>query len=303
MLPEGNKFIQWLSSTQLSLILFGLLATAAIPGTLLKSQRDYYNHPVFLVLLFAFALHLTICTVKRWKSLSRTTLVVHAGVLITLAGAFLTGRGYVATVNIYEGDTSDSVYRWDLKQDVLINPQIRVKTIHTEFHPVPLQIGVMKGEDKYKLMTIKTGESFHLDDYSVKADKFDPMREAATVTVMKGNTLVGSADTLGVSSLPADFPFSFKLVAYQDAVIKRFWVDLELLGNGHVVTSGVTEINHPFHWNGLDFFNTEVSMNRETMRPFAGIQIVRDPGKYVVYSGMFILAAGTIAAWYRKFRR
>jgi len=302
MLPEGNKVIQWLSSTQLSLILFGLLAAAAIPGTLLKSQREYYNHPVFQVLIFAFALHLAICTARRWKTLSRTTLIVHAGVLITLAGAFLTGRGYVATINIYEGESSNSVYRWDLKQDTLFSKEIRVKKINTEFHPVPLQIGIMKGTEKFDLKTVKTGETFVLDGYSVKAEKFDPMREAVTVTVLKDSRVIGSADTLGVSSLPAGFPFSFKLVAFQDAVIKRFGVDLELLENGHVVASGTTEINHPFNWNGLDFFNTEISLDQDK-RPFAGIQIVHDPGKYVVYSGMFILAAGTIAAWYRRFRR
>ncbi len=302
MLPEGNKVIQWLSSTQLSLILFGLLAAAAIPGTLLKSQREYYNHPVFLLLLTAFALHLAICTARRWQTLSRTTLIVHAGVLITLAGAFLTGRGYVATINIYEGESSHSVYRWDLKKDTLFGQEIRVKKINTEFHPVPLQIGIMKGEAKFDLKTLKTGDAFPLDGYSIKAERFEPWKEAVTLTVVKGSKLIGSADTLGASTLPADFPFSFKLVAFQDAVIKRFWVDLELLENGHVVTSGITEINHPFNWNGLDFFNTQVSLDPEK-RPFAGIQIVHDPGKYVVYSGMFILCVGTIAAWYRRFKR
>jgi len=304
MLPEGNKVIQWLSSTQLSLILFGLLAAAAIPGTMLKSSREYYNHPAFQVILFAFALHLAICTASRWNSLSRTTLIVHAGVLITLAGAFLTGRGYVATINIYEGESSKSVFRWDLQQDTLFSHEIRVNKINTEFHPVPLQIGVMKGNQKYvpKPFEIRTGEAFPLDGYSIKAEKFDPWREVVTITVMKDSRLVGSTDTLGISSLPADFPFSFKLVAFQNAVIKRFWVDLELLENGHVVTSGVTEINHPFNWNGLDFFNTEISLD-QAKRPYAGIQIVRDPGKYVVYSGMFILAVGTMAAWYRRFKR
>jgi len=302
MLPQGNKVIQWLSSTQLSLTLFGLLAVAAIPGTLLKSSREYYNHPLFQVILFAFALHLAICTAKRWKTLSRPTLIVHAGVLIILAGAFLTGQGYVATINIYEGGSSHTVYRWDLQKDILFNQEIRVKKINTEFNPVPLRIGVMKGAEKHALKTVKTGESFPLDGYSIKAERFDPWREVVTITVMKDSKLIGSADTLGISSLPADFPFSFKLVAFQDAVIKRFWIDLEFLENGHVVTSGITEINHPFNWNGLDFFNTEISLDAEK-RAYAGIQIVNDPGKRVVYSGMFILSVGTIAAWYRRFKR
>lgn len=302
MLPEGNKIIQWLSSTQLSLLLFGLLAAAAIPGTLLRSQKEYYSNPLFLLLLAVFALHLLICTIRRWKTLTRTTLVVHAGVLVTIFGAFLTGRGYVATINIYEGEGSETVYRWDLKQDAPFGHEIRVRKINTEFHPVPLQIGVMKGDRKHDLKTVKTGESFSLDGYDVKAERFDPWREVVAITVAKDGKPVGTADTLGISTLPADFPFSFKLVAFQDAVIKRFWVDIELLENGHIVTSGVTEINHPFNWNGLDFFNTEISLDPDK-RPYAGIQIVKDPGKYVVYSGMVILVAGTIAAWYRRFKR
>jgi cytochrome c biogenesis protein ResB len=302
MLPAGNKALEWLASTQLSLILFGLLAAAAIPGTLLKSQREYYSHPAFVLLLGIFALHLAVCTVKRWRSLSRSTLVVHCGVLLTIVGAMLTGRGYVATVNVYEGESSATAFRWDRNQETLLDNEIRIKKINTEFHPVPLKIGVMKGDQKYALKTVKTGETFQVDDYAVKADNFDPWREVVSISVMKGSQVVGSADTLGISTLPADFPFSFKLVAFQTAAIKRFWVDLELLKNGHVVTSGVTEINHPFNWNGLDFFNTEISLD-ENKRPYAGIQIVRDPGKYVVYAGMFILSVGTLAAWYRRFTR
>jgi hypothetical protein len=267
---------------------------------LLKSQREYYNHPVFVLLLLTFALHLAICTFSRWKSLSRSTLVVHAGVLITLAGAVLTGTGYIATINIYEGESSRTVYRWDLKQDTPFSHEIRVKKINTEFYPVPLKIGVMKGEQKHTLKTLTTGEIFNLEGYSVKAERFDPFKENVSLSVMKGSQLVGAADTSGASTLPADFPFTFKLVAFQNAIMKRFWIDLELLENGHVVTSGTTEINRPFNWKGLDFFNTEMSLDQEK-RPYAGLQIVHDPGKYVVYAGMFILSLGTVAAWYRRF--
>lgn len=302
MLPAGRTVIEWLSSTRLSIILFGLLVVAAIPGTLLKSQREYYSHPLFFLLLLAFALHLAICTVKRWKSLSRSTLLVHLGVLITLAGAVMTGRGYVATINIYEGESSKTVYRWDLKRDAPFSHEIRVKKINKTFHPVPLQIGVMKGDQKHALKTLRTGETFQLDGFSVKADSFDPWKELVSLTVLKNGQIVGTADTSGASTLPADFPFSFKLVAFQDAVIKRFWIDLEFLENGHVVKSGVTEINTPLTWNGLDFFNTKISLDQDK-RPYAGIQIVRDPGKYIVYAGMFILSIGAIAAWYRRFRR
>ena len=141
MLPAGRTFIEWLSSTRLSIILFGLLAAAALPGTLLESQREYYSHPFFSALLAVFALHLGICTVKRWKSLARSTLVVHLGVLITMAGGVLTSTGYVATINIYEGESSKTVYRWDLKKDTPFTHDIRVSKINKLFHPIPLKIG------------------------------------------------------------------------------------------------------------------------------------------------------------------
>lgn len=302
MLPAVRTFIQWLSSTQLTIALFGLLAVAAIPGTLLKSQREYYSHPAFVLLILAFALHLALCTLSRWQSLAGSTLIVHTGVLITLVGTVLTGSGYVATINIYEGESSKTVYRWDLNQDTSFSHEIRVRKINTEFHPALLQIGVMKGERKHALKTVKTGESFQLNEYAVKADHFDLWQENVSIVVMKGGKIIGSADTSGASTLPADFPFSFKLVKFQSPVIKRFWVDLDLLDSGHVVKSGSTEINAPFNWNRLDFFNTGIGLDKDK-RPYAGIQIVSDPGKYVVYSGMFILSVGTIAAWYRRFQR
>lgn len=302
MSPACRTIIEWLSSTRLSIILFGLLAAAAIPGTLLQSQREYYSHPFFVILLLAFAVHLTICTVKRWRTLSSSTLVVHLGVLLTMAGAVMTGTGYVATINIHEGGSSKTVYRWDLERDAPFSHEIRVRKINKVFQPVPLQIGVMKGEQKHALNTVKTGEMFPLDGFTVRVDNFDPWVELVSVSVLKGGQVLGTADTDGASTLPEDFPFSFKLVKFKDTVIKRFWVELDFLENGHVVKSGITEINAPLHWNGLDFFNTLISLDQDK-RPYAGIQIVRDPGKYVVYSGMFILSVGTIAAWYRRFKR
>ena len=125
----------------------------------------------------------------------------------------------------------------------------------------------------------------------------------STVTAFAYDADKGTLQNLQtLSTLPADFPYSFKLVAYKDAVIKKFWIDMELLENGRKIASGVTEVNRPFNWNGIDFFNTQISVDG-AKRPYAGLQIVRDPGKYVVYAGMIILSAGAVAAWYRRFFR
>jgi hypothetical protein len=302
MLTAADKTAEWLASTRLSIILFGLLAAAAIPGTLLENRHAYYSHPLFVILLTAFTLHLAYCTARRWRALALSTLAVHLGVLLTMAGALLTGRGYTATVNIYEGADTDRVYRWDLQQDSRFDYRIRIRKINSEYHPAPLQIGVLKSDRKFALKTLKTGDSFSLDGYSVRIEKFDPWKEAAYLSVTRGGKVIGTADTLGAADLPSDFPFAFRLVAFKKAVLKRLWVDLELLQNGQTVASGSTETNHPFSWQGIEFFNTAVGRD-DDRRPYAGIQIVNDPGKYTVYAGMFILCVGTIAAWYRRFTR
>jgi hypothetical protein len=302
-LPDGKTVVDWLASTRLSLYLFGLLALTAIPGTLAATENwSYYRHPLYQLLLAAFGLHLLFCTLKRYRSLAPSTLMVHAGVLVTLAGAILTATGYVATVNIYEGESTDVVYRWDQHRDVPFGATLKIVKIHRQFYPVPLKIGVLKGEEKHRLVTSSSGEQFDLEGYTVRIEPFDPWEEVVRLTVMKGGTVIGTTDTSDEPPpLPAGLPYRFKLVAFQDAAIKRYWVDLQLLQQGKVVASGVTEVNSPYSWQGLDFFSTSISLDPER-RPYAGIQVVRDPGTYVVYTGMFILSLGTIWAWYRRFR-
>ena len=304
MSPEsiGKKLVRGLTSTELSLVLFGLLSIVAIPGTVVKNQAAYFHHPLFLVLLGSFAVHLTACTVKRWRGLARSTLVVHLGVLVTLAGALLTATGYVATVNVHEGATIDTAFRWDRERDMPLGVSLTINRINREYYPIPLKVGILKGDEKKNLVVCKTGESFPLDDCTVHVDSFDPWDGSLVLSVRRRETLLGTVDSEGDSTLPADFPYSFQLVAFQDPAIKRFWIDLQLSRDGQTIARGTTELNKPFHWNGLNFFNTQIALDEEGA-PYAGLQIVRDPGQPVVFVGMFVLSVGALAAWYRRMRK
>ena len=124
--------------------------------------------------------------------------------------------------------------------------------------------------------------------------------ENLKLSVFEKDKLIGTFNTLsGSTDLPADFPYSFKLVAFKTPRLKRQWVDLILTDASGVVAEGTAEVNGPFQWEGLYFFNTQVDRDPDGV-PYAGIQIVQDPGRWLVFSGMVIVAIGAFMATFRR---
>jgi hypothetical protein len=208
--------------------------------------------------------------------------------------------GFVATVNLYEGTMVDHVYRWDKKIDVPLGADMVLKKINWEFYPMPVKIGVLRGQIKEKLFELKTGQSFDLNEYRVVVSPVEFSSENLKLSIYVNNKLLGSFNTLsGKTDLPADFPYSFKLVAYKTPKLKRQWVELSLRDATGMISEGTAEINGPFQWKGFYFFNTQVERDRDGLL-YAGIQIVKDPGRWLVFSGMAIVATGAFMTTFRR---
>lgn len=295
---KSNKVLAWPASTECAVLLFLAIAALAIPGTFTES-RAIYSSPPFLFLLGAFSLNLLLCTLKRLKTISKAVLVLHVGVLLTLAGCIVTSFGYVATVNIYEGTSVNRFYRWDEQQDVDLGFDLLVKKINSEYYPIPVKVGVLKGQNKEQLFELKTGESFEYGGYRITAESFDPAREQLNLAVYQQGRRIGSSSTSGAAELPADFPYSFVLVAFQNPRLKRLWVDLAVQRNSENVAEGTSEVNGPFTWGGLYFYNTQTGKDADGA-PFAGIQIVRDPGRPLVFAGFAVMGLGAVLSYLRR---
>jgi hypothetical protein len=225
---------------------------------------------------------------------------VHCGVILTLAGCVLASFGYVATVNMYEGSVVDQVYRWDKKSDAPLGAAMELKKIHWEFYPMPVRIGVLRGQIKEKLFELKTGESFDFQGYRISVEPALFNSENLNLSVFRDDRLLGTYNTeSGAHELPSDFPYSFKLVAFVSPRLKRQWIDLALRDSTGAVSEGTAEVNGPFQWHGLYFFNTQVSRD-PAGKPYAGIQIVKDPGRWLVFTGMVIVAVGAFLAAFRR---
>jgi hypothetical protein len=297
-----SKRLRWayyfLGSKELAAVLFPLLCLTLVPVALAE-QRSVFLGGLLNFTLGFIGLNLLLCTLQRIRSLTKPVLAIHFGALLVLIGGVVSSLGFVATVNMYEGTSVDKAYRWDRREDMPLATALTVKKIHTEYYPVPIKIGVLRGDKKCGLFVLKTGESFNLDGYTVKVVGIELPSKNLQLKVFAKETFIGSANTSGTRDLPPGFPYDFKLVAYQDPIFKRVWVDLMLTRESKILAEGTSEVNHPLSCEGLDYYLTKVDRDSYLMS-FAGVQITKDPGRPYVYAGFGVMGIGCLALLRRR---
>ncbi len=304
MLEIVKKKTEWLyrflASKELTIALFGVICLCLAITTFTEA----YSTLLWTIIRLLFALiliGLSLCTLQRIKHFTFPVLLIHIGVILTFIGGVISSYGFVATVNIYEGSSVDKVFRWDIEKDVSLGVDIFVEKLHEEYYPVPVKVGVLKGDEKHGLILLKTGEKFELGTYGISVNSLELYKKKLNLSVFNDGEYIGDADTSGQSDLPPDFPFDFKLVAYQDPVIKKMWVDMKLIRDGQIVSEGSTRVNSPLNWDGLNFYHTATDTDEEG-NPYVGLQITRDPGLIYVYSGFCVVAFGGICYLFRRVR-
>jgi hypothetical protein len=77
--------------------------------------------------------------------------------------------------------------------------------------------------------------------------------------------------------------------------IKSFKSTLELIDGGSVVGRRVVEVNSPFSYKGYTFYQS--GYNPEDLS-YTSLQVVKDPGVAVVYSGFAFMIAGLFIVFY-----
>lgn len=297
--PE--TFYRFLASKGFAVVLFLLLCVVLIPGTLAET-REISLGLTGSIIVGLMALNLALCTLQRLKSLSKPVLVMHIGTLLVIGGAVAGSKGFVATVNIYEGSTVDTVYRWDLKKDMPLGVDLTVKQISLEYYPAPVKVGVLREGKKVGLFTMKTGEDFQLKQYKVRVDALELPAENLRMSIFSGDRLIGSADTEGWKDLPPDFPYEFVLVAFRKPSLKQAGVDLVISKKSQIIAEGKSEVNSPLTWESLSFYNTSYDVDDHGLR-YAGIQITNDPGRPFVYAGFAVMGLGSAMYFLGRLRK
>jgi len=71
--------------------------------------------------------------------------------------------------------------------------------------------------------------------------------------------------------------------------IKAFKSAVEVIENGSVVGTRTIAVNAPFSWKGFTFYQTSYNPDDLT---WSALQVVRDPGVPIVYTGFILMMAG-----------
>ncbi len=292
-----------LVSKKLTIFLFGALAVL-LAWTTFMAEKPPILWGAVRFLLVIIAANLSLCTLDRIRYISKQALIIHVGVLLIFSGGLISSFGYVATVNIYEGDAVDRVFRWDTNEYTPLDMEIRVENLNEEYYPIQVKVGVLKGDEKVGLFVLRTGEDFDLEKYKIRVDSLDLRMLNLQLSVFNDSDYIGTADTLGEKTVSEEFPYEFKLVAFRTPVLKRAWLDLRLLRDSEVLAQGTSAVNHPLEWNGISFYHTQTGRDKYGI-PYVGIQMTRDPGKLYVYAGFCVITLGLFLYFIRrlKFRR
>ena len=154
-------------SPKVTIGLFALQVCVLLPTTFSTELATALRIPSHIILAL-IGLNLAVCSLYRLKSLRTSTLIIHLGVLIILVGGLINLLGFVATINIYEGNSTDQVYRWDIEKDVNLGFDLRVAGINLDFYPIGVKIGVLKKGRKAGLVASHTGDSFVFEKYQIQ---------------------------------------------------------------------------------------------------------------------------------------
>lgn len=276
-----------LTSTKLTLFLLGALAIALIPASISKS-------PLFIscvhLLLLTLAINLGLCTLTHWRRLPTSVMLIHSGVLVIFAGSLLSRAGFIATVNIYEADASSRAFRWDRQEDIDLGFTLRVNKIHRDYYPLPVRIGIIMDGTPVKLVEVTTGASFQWASYHIEALALDPITPALTLAITSPNG-ARTISTVTKGTSQGQQGLVLQLVAFKTPVIKRCWLDIDIISNAAAPFSGQAEVNRPMIWHGLRFYHTATSADPYG-KPYVGIQIVNDKGIPLVYLGCLLVCLG-----------
>jgi len=295
----SNRITQTLAGRKTAMALFLLLAATLAADTVFFRKQGGIS--VFSgAALALLAANITLCTWQQRNRLPLDIIFIHAGFIVIAAGCLLGATGFVATVNIHEGSGTDTAFFWDTGQDKPLGFTLYLKAIHRKPYPAPVKIGIIEYGRKTRLVTTHTGARFNHEGYGIEVLRLDADRESLQLLITgkdgKKRRYRTVKDTAGV---PGDSPLECVLVSYRTPAEKEVWVDIEIVEKNGTTQRGSSRVNAPFAARGLRFYHTATGRGRDG-RPFAGIQIVRDPGVPMVYGGFLLMTAGCLLLLKRR---
>lgn len=290
----------------------------------------------FIFCIILFSLNLLVCLINRFSLKKRMmgTVISHLSILIILAGALIGMLfGEKGMINIIEGDTADSfIFRdktinlgfsirlndfiysehTDPKEKLLIYHLENKNTCNMKDHAekcatsnliatIPVDTGIESAiaDTGYKVKVLRYIPDFVMDTASKQvASRSNQANNPALELELKDKK--GAAKTVWVFARYPDMhqdPEANFRIAYNWAMRrpKDFISKVTVLKDGKEVLNKDIRVNEPLSFGGYSFFQS--SYDSEELK-WTGLQVVKDPGVPLIYSGFLLLIFGLVIIFY-----
>jgi hypothetical protein len=324
-------FVLWwhilkiIGSLRLTVALVLLIAGASVFGTLMEQRRaleTVYHSPLFVLLLALLGVNLISCTLLRVRLRFNMLgfFATHIGVLLVLLGAVIGGAcGTSGMMQLFVGKTKNR-FLTDNQIEKELPFILRLNQFSVEYYDpgsllavdnegvVIAEVVATKGAELvvngYRMKIIDFVPDFvkDLDTGEVKTRSQIPQNPALLVSIC-------GADKVDERWIFAKFPemshfhadreiLPFNLLFEFRERIKSFRSDVSVLDwAGVELKRQALEVNFPLSYGGYTFYQASYDA---AQHEWSGIQVVRDPGVVVVYTGFGLLTFGVFFILYAK---
>ncbi|MDP1854049.1 MAG: cytochrome c biogenesis protein ResB [Candidatus Omnitrophota bacterium] len=278
-----------------------------------------YSSWWFILSLALLTLNLSVCLINRFslKPILLGTMISHFSVLLIFAGAlvgmFFGEKGYV---QIKEGESISSFISENKKVDLgftlrlddfiyeeEISPKEKLLIYSHEDNKLLKEVAVSLGKEisfgegyKVKIMRFIPDFSMDLTTKEVVSRSSEPRNPAIEIELKdrEGNakTFWVFANFPDMHSVQTDFRFVYQWGMRRP---KDFISKVTVLKGAEEVAKKDIKVNFPLKFNGYSFFQS--SYDRENLS-WSGLQINKDPGVSVVYTGFLLLLLGLSIIFY-----
>jgi len=230
--------------------------------------------------------------------------LVHLAPPLVMAGGLWGSLGgFVGTQNVYVGDRTPTVYDWSAGADRRLPFVLAVEDFRLLHYPLQLRVQILDGGEP-RVAEARVGAAVPVpgSPYGVRVTRFDPATGDLTYRV------VGPQGESGPFSRGQEegAPLRVRPLAFRDPEVRRAEAVVSLQDvRGTSLARQVIAVNQPLVRDGLRIYLTAWGNDPEG-RPFAGFQVVRDPGQVLVWTGSLALSLGLLlilfgdGAWVRE---
>lgn len=317
-----DKIIKIFSSATTFIVLTSTIIVVSVIGTLMSSEvaiSTIYHSPWFFSLLILLTVNLFVCTSSRGRL--RSTFIgfylTHTSIIIifigAIVGSILGHKGFLA---ISENEAADYFLVAGKRHG--LDFKLRLDDFSVEYYESDEAKGwlLVETDGQMDRFPIELGRPFKIGGYTLKPLRYIPdfyidleTREVGTRSEHRHNPAVeveinhnGEKEKIWVFE---KFPDAhtiqdrdIRIVFHTPReTIKSFNSRVSILEGEEVVLKKTIKVNEPLKYKGYTFYQNTYD---EENLSWSGLQVVKDPGVPIVYTGFILLLLGVTYIFYIK---